>query len=182
MKIVSIFEVLKECLLSVQYDENVFRYIMGCWRDVEYLRNFFKKHDKDLTSGFYGEITINEAIRRTLDEAEELERNIKEIAQRGQTDKTNTLQTLFRPLKKTEENVPEHQKSKVYGTQRKSWLRIYAIRIGPNLFVISGGAIKLTPNMEPEHLMDELRKLEITKNYLKEKEIFDEDDYELLEF
>lgn len=54
---------------------------------------------------------------------------------------------------------------------RPSWLRIYAIRVDVNLFVISGGAIKLTPTMnETDHLILELDKLEITKQYLLDDE------------
>ena len=81
------------------------------------------------------------------------------------------------------EYPPLHQKTKVKGQHKKSWLRIYAIRIAPNLFVIAGGGIKLTHKMEDsEHLKIELTKLEITKNYLKSVGLLDENDYELLEF
>ena len=61
-----------------------------------------------------------------------------------------------------------HIQSKAYGPQRPSWLRIYAIRIAENVYVVSGGAIKLTKDMEVPHLKLELRKLKATTAYLKE--------------
>lgn len=186
MKIVSIFEVLNEALLSVQYDDcdtNEFEYTMECWTDIEYLRAFFKEHKEDLNSKFYNGITVNEAIQRTLNEAEKLEKQLIRIAKLGKYDCENTLQTLFKPLKKTDDYGPTLQKSKLYGPNNKSWLRIYAIRIAPNLFVISGGAIKLVLEMKDrDHLKKELHKLELTKVYLKELGLLDENDYELLEF
>jgi len=64
----------------------------------------------------------------------------------------------------------------------KSWLRLYAIRIDANVFVISGGAIKLTPNMnERDHLLKELSKLEITKSFLKEMDLVYDYNFDFLE-
>ena len=185
MKIINIFVLVEESLLAVQYDEkesDELSYLMNCWTDVDYLKSFFSENKRFLTSGFSGNITINEAIQFTLEEAERLETAILEKAVQGKTDSANTLQTLFKPLNNNEYAIPLHQKSKLKGNRRKSWLRIYAIRIGSNIFVISGGAIKLTQLMEEsEHLKLELQKLEITKNYLKDLGVLDEDDYELLE-
>lgn len=73
------------------------------------------------------------------------------------------------------------QKSKAYGILRKSWLRIYAIRIAKNIYIISGGAIKLTQKMNNDDLRLELNKLEITKQFLIDKGLFDEYDFEYLE-
>lgn len=98
------------------------------------------------------------------------------------TDPSNTLQRLFKPLNDEETSIPALQESKLKGSFNRSWLRIYAIRIGPNLFVITGGGIKLTHKMEQSlPLKEELLKLETTKEYLKELGIWDEDDYEFLE-
>ena len=92
------------------------------------------------------------------------------------------MQTIFKPLFNNETTIPSLQKTKLKGIKRNSWLRIYAIRIAANTFVISGGGIKLTHLMEESRdLKLEFQKLEITKNLLREKGILDEDDYELLE-
>jgi hypothetical protein len=50
-------------------------------------------------------------------------------------------------------------------------IRIYAIRLTPNLFIVTGGAIKLTATMqERPHLREELTKLEHVRTWLKENE------------
>ncbi|UKJ07926.1 hypothetical protein [Solitalea lacus] len=185
MKIVSIFAVINESLYSVAFDDKTtdeFSDLFNNWNDVEYLNDFFEKHQTDLKSGFYkdiyDDISIEQAIQITLDEAEELENTIKSIASSG----SSSLQSIFKPLDNGAYKITPLQKSKATGLNRKSWLRIYAIRIGPNMFVVSGGAIKLTETMDNrEHLQVELRKLEMLKNYLTEKGVLDQDDYELLE-
>jgi hypothetical protein len=184
MKIVSIFAIVEESLYSAQFAEDGNDELSNTfenWNDPEYLKLFFEEHIQDLQSGFYGNITIEEAIGNTLEEAEVLENQLYETAINGKQNEQFTLQSLFKPLNDNETNTPPLQKNKLKGFNKKSWLRIYAIRIGPNLFVISGGAIKLTHKMDREHLKHEIRKLEITKDYLKSKGIFDEYDFVYLE-
>ncbi|SOS54707.1 conserved hypothetical protein [Tenacibaculum finnmarkense] len=185
MKINNIFAIIKDSLISVKYinnDTDEFERIFDDWTDVEFLSDFFEEHILDLQSGFFGEINIEQAIERTIQEAEELEQTILEISERGKTNDYETLQTLFKPLNNKDYKLINHLKTKAYGSERKSWLRIYAIRIAKNTFVISGGAIKLTPTMnEREHLKKELQKLEIVKEYLIENGLFDQDDFEYLE-
>ena len=59
-----------------------------------------------------------------------------------------------------------------------SWVRVYAIRIETDIFVITGGAIKLTPLMQDrEHTKVELDKLNRCKEFLKSNGIFDQDSF-----
>ena len=59
-----------------------------------------------------------------------------------------------------------------------SWLRIYAIRLEPNVYIVTGGAIKLTRTMqEREHTAIELRKLNRCKNFLQANGVFDKDGF-----
>lgn len=164
--------------------KNEFSRIFENWSDVEYLEAFFESNKDDLHKEFYNYISIDDAIQITLDEAEKLEKSLLSVAKKGETDQYENLQTLFKPLNKIDEAkypIPDYQKSKLYGESHKSWLRIYALRIDKNLFFITGAAIKLTETMnEREHLLKELEKLEIVKNYLIKNEIIDIDS--LIEF
>ena len=184
MKIVCVSESIKKNLLSIQYDGidvSEFRRIINYWNDPKDLKKFFEDNQTDLNSGYFGTISVSKAIQRTIFEAKKLEKIIYDVALAGQSDATNNLQILFKPLYNKEKEkypIPQLQESKVYG---KTWLRIYAVRIGINCFVISGGAIKLTKDMQAEHLKDELEKLKSTKQYLKDIDFVD-DDYELLDF
>ncbi|MEI7502685.1 MAG: hypothetical protein WCJ61_05330 [Paludibacter sp.] len=185
MKIVAIFAVENNALYSVQYDDkdtDELSHFMNSWNDLGYLQTYFKENEKYLTSGFFGNLSVDDAIEITLNDAERLENLLYETAIEGKSDSTKTLQTIFKPLFNNETNIPSLQKTKLKGVKRNSWLRIYAIRIAANTFVISGGGIKLTHLMQENKLLTlELQKLEITKNYLREIGILDEDDYELLE-
>ncbi|NLA49809.1 MAG: hypothetical protein GX876_10155 [Bacteroidales bacterium] len=75
------------------------------------------------------------------------------------------------------------EKKKAYGSKRKTWLRIYALKFGEDKYLITGGTIKLTDNIsEREHTRKELRKLENCKKFIIDEGIVDEDGIiELLE-
>lgn len=57
-----------------------------------------------------------------------------------------------------------------------SWLRLYAIILDPNIYLITGGAIILTPTMqERTHTIRELQNLEKVRNYLIDNGVVDAD-------
>ena len=181
MKIVDIFAHVKNTLLAVQFESNdcdEFTLAFRNWSDTEYLEDFFENNKKDLQSGFYGAITIEDAIFSTIEEATQVEEEIRKVAKIGKFKTNDSLQDLvFYPLHKNDQNYIL-QESKAYGTGNSSWLRIYAVRISPESFVVSGSAIKLTEAMgEQDHTAIELSKLKITASYLKENGLLDEDDF-----
>jgi hypothetical protein len=181
MKIVDIFAIVKNKLLSVQFEPNdcdEFTLAFRNWNDTEYLEDFFENNKNDLQSGFYSNISVEEAIFSTIDEAIKFEATIREVAKIGKFKIQSSLQDLvFYPLHKNDQAY-KLVESKAYGEEYKSWLRIYAIRINPECYVISGSAIKLTENMnERVHTSDELDKLKITAAYLKENGLLEEDDF-----
>ena len=75
-------------------------------------------------------------------------------------------------------------KKKAYGSSYPSWLRMYALKIGDDMYLITGGTIKLTDRMdERAHTHKELRKIEACMDFLLEQGIIDEPGViELLEF
>lgn len=185
MKLVTIFAHNKNRLLSIQFDDNQydeFRKAFNQWQDVEYLEQFFEVNKTDLQRGFYGNITVEDAVFKTINESNEFEEYIRKIAQQGAyQQEANLNDILFKTLNK-QETALINQKSKAYGLEYKSWLRIYAIRISADIFVVSGSAIKLTLKMEDrDHTKIELKKLKKTIEYLKSIGFNDADDYEYLE-
>lgn len=176
MKIVRIFAVVEDSLYSVRYDEEAyeaedeheFRRLFRDWNDAEYLEQFFVEHQDDLESEFWGGISVHRAILKTRKDAKSLERKLVQIAETGKTDRHETLSTLFKPLFDEPDHLDPYEKDKAYGIDSPSWLRIYAIRLDANVFVVSGGAIKLTKDMNRPHLQQELRKLDIAQAFCKE--------------
>ena len=59
-----------------------------------------------------------------------------------------------------------------------SWLRIYAIKLSEGVYLITGGAIKLTLRMEErEHTRRELVKMEKVRAFLLHEHIIDDDSF-----
>lgn len=91
------------------------------------------------------------------------------------------LDEIFPPLEneRSQEMMLGKEKARLHQTPRHaSWLRIYAIRLEPGIYIITGGAIKLTRTMqEREHTLVELARMEKVRNHLIEKGISDMDSF-----
>lgn len=186
MKLIPIFPENKPAIYSVHYPDerqDEMCRLFDLWSDVEYLEAFFEENKADLCGGYIGCPTVDEAVNRIRDDAARLEKRLYELAKKGQHDSNNTLQTLFSPLN-NEIRLAEQQKSKakIFAFKRSSWLRLYAIRIASNLYVVTGGAIKLTHRMEErDHTQIELFKLDKVKVYLQDNGLYSETDFQILE-
>jgi hypothetical protein len=185
MELVRIFEVRKNKLYAIKFnkkDPDEFRKAFKQWNDVEYLESFFEKNISDLNREFWNYIDVESAVLRTIEESAEFEKYILiAIKEGGENNECNLNNLIFKSLNKNETQI-EYQKSKTYGTEAKSWLRIYAIRICANVFVVTGSAIKLTATMnERKHTQYELKKMDKAVKFLKQNNIIDEDDFGYLE-
>lgn len=171
MKIIGIFAVVEESLYAVKYEnenDHEWSLCFERWNDTEYLYNFFTHHEKDLNHKFWGGISIIQAIEKTRRDAKLLDKKLLQLAKTGKHSDSKFLSTHFKPLSDGHYQ-PDLEKDKAYGIINPSWLRIYAIRIDHNLFVVSGGAIKLTKTMNTrDHLKKELTKLEQTKLFIQD--------------
>lgn len=144
------------------------------WNNGDYLYDFFLENIEDLKSYFHIE-RIDQAISDTFEDAEALQELVLEIPY------TENLDGLFKPLDITDTYTRELTRGKARNWARQrhaSWLRIYAIRLEPNVYVVTGGAIKLTRTMqERKHTALELQKLNRCKEYLKANGVFDRDSF-----
>lgn len=164
-------------LWAVRYDgekDNALDSLFDRWNDVAWLRAFFKANSKDLES--YFKITnINEAIERTIDDSDRLEAIIMDISPEA------NLDLIFRPLSNSRiaECLLGKEKARLKDlVGRSSWLRIYAIKLAKGVYIVTGGAIKLTATMqEREHTAEELAKIEKVRNFLIDERIVDDDSF-----
>ena len=142
------------------------------WGDLNYLSDFFLNNLEDLKEFFHIQ-RIRNAIQDTLYDADALEKMILEFPA------TENLDNWFRPLSPEFDRAMELTREKARNWNRErhaSWLRVYAIRLEKNVFVITGGAIKLTPAMQDRpHTLVELEKMNLCREYLKANDIFDQD-------
>jgi hypothetical protein len=165
-------------LWAVRYDreaDNALFNLFDKWSDVVWLRSFFKENWSDLTA-YFKVTNINQAIEDTIEASDRLQCLILDLS--PDTD----IETLFHPLEnfRTSEMLLGKEKAKPIRKERhSSWLRIYAIRLSEGVYVITGGAIKLTLKMEErEHTQLELVKMEKVRRFLLEKDVIDDDSFE----
>ena len=170
MKLIPIFTSSnkEDGLWSILLDgesQSEFEKFFDAINDTKWLHDFFDQNEIDLCGGFFGNTTMEEAILKILDEAEEMESLLYDYSEHGFRNRNSNLQHLFKPLNNNEYAIATHQKSKA--RIKRGWLRLYAIRLDENCYLVTGGAVKLTLDMERGHLQYELKKLEKAKQFLR---------------
>ena len=168
MKIVAIFA---QRLFAFRYKDeadNEYNRLLDLWTDTEYVRNFLNANEKDIPN----HKTKRKFVEYIRQDAYSIDEQLIRITET--TDQS--LSHFFKPLHNNEYEF------KILSLQkgRQHCLRLYAIKIDEDTFVITGGAIKLPLHhlMEDrEHTRVELQKLERAKSYLRENGVFDEDSF-----
>ena len=155
-------------------DGNALQILFEQWSDPEWLVDFFLTNMADLES--YFKITdINQAIYDTIDDNQRIQCLILDLSPEADLDK------IFRPLEnsRTNEMLLGKEKARIKDRpEHVSWLRIYAVKLEPGCYIITGGAIKLTCTMqEREHTLKELNKMEQVRNYLISNNAIDADGF-----
>ena len=165
MKIVRIFD---EKLFAFHYDnedENELSRLLDLWSDVSYLYQFLKDNKQDI-----GSLPIGKLTEQILADAE----YINDFLERLSNNENEKLEYFFKPLYNSEYQF------QLLSLQKgsKNYLRIYALKIDENCFVITGGAIKFTHLMEDRaHTDNELHKLASAKQFLKAHGVHDSDSF-----
>lgn len=185
MKLIPIFvnKQTAEGLYAIQYKGqqfNEFERLFYLWIDRHYLLGYLKANLKYFNTKYFEGITIHQAINKIQDEASALAHLLDTYCETGFSKSGKNLQMLFSPLhdKVYRLLTKQESKAKLKGAEfRKPLLRIYAIRISANTFIITGGAIKLSKTMEDhEDTRAELQKLRRVKNFLDANQINSIDD------
>jgi hypothetical protein len=167
MKIDSIFD---KKLFAIRYKgekQNELRRLLNLWNDMYYLHQFIKENIADKPKN----ITIENLISQISDNANEIDDALNELSMNT----GKSLDSFFKPLDNNEyrlDIILSKQKA------RNNYLRIYAIKVFSNCYMITGGAIKFTLKMpDRPHTKKELIKIEQCKNYLKENGVIDDESF-----
>ncbi len=166
MKIVSIFV---HKLFAVHYEgetANEFDRLLDLWHDTSFLYQFLKENESDLRLG----VSVKQMAKSLIQDAESIEDTLIDIADHP----NKTLDEFFHPL-----STHEHQVRVLSLRKGKAHvLRLYAIRLDTNCYLVTGGSIKLTQYMKDRpHTQKEWEKLNQVKDYLKQNGVFDEDSF-----
>jgi hypothetical protein len=186
MKIVHIFAPENDAekgegLWAVEYEGeggNEFEKLLKQWNDHIYMYVFCGEHLNDLQEKFGYGIDAETAAAELKEEAEELVQYLIQLATQGLAEAN--LQYVFKPLDNTQTAITELQLSKgAYSSRmgRIPKLRIYAVRIDKNTYVVTGGAIKLTHRMQDRtHTYEQLLRLWTVRDWLKEQGVYYSED------
>lgn len=146
-----IFEVVEPVLYAVRWTGHSldsFREAFRNWQDPEYLEQFFEENKVLLNNPFWRGVSVEEAVLRTIQESEEFYLELLGAVESVESgEQVDILSSVFIPLTKSEplqkSALQLSLRRKVYGPM-PSWLRLYAVALDSNCYVITGGAIKLT--------------------------------------
>ena len=176
-KVICIFELsgTNRKLFSAQFEgeeldatgktQNAFSKVRADWRNPNWFRSFFTEFRQDYVD-FYGSDKLNRIVIEAIEFADDLFEKLAEHAVKGD------LESLFKPLENSENTlIYELQKLKAKGRERKSNLRLYAVRFRDE-YVITGGALKLTKFMKDRpHTRLALHRLEAVAQFLRQKDM-----------
>lgn len=183
-------EIMEGSVWSVQYSgdkDDIFALLLDRWHDPEYIQDFIYKHKNLIeTNPFWKNCSYQKVILSAINEAKNLEDYFLQLYYNSENGISPTLEEKFILLDK--EIRPDEciTRRKFYGKLRKgfppSLLRLYALRVDsdegePPIFIITGGAIKLTDDMRTPELKDEIKRLQqvrtwLERNGIKTKEKF----------
>jgi len=178
MKLVRIFDP-DDFLMTVHYEGeeyDEFNRLFHEWNDVEFLFDFFSANQHDLERDFWSDVSVDDAIMITRQESTDFLKHFKTLNGKTAQEVSDVFRELFRPLDNQHPTGSGFGKNKAYGLRKPSWLRIYALKIEDECFLITGGAIKLTETMnERSHTKNELTKLESCRRFLIDEGLVDKD-------
>ena len=172
-------------IYSIQYDgktESEFDRLFQLWNDVSYVIQFMEDNREFLNSAIWQKISIpEEAARQVLNEAIELEDLFEGLNKNTTTGRQPDFDTHFRYLEGKYKYELERPPMKSYGTVRPSLLRIYAIKMDRNTYLITGGGIKLADSIQnspdlKDHILQNIARV---RDFLKVNGIIDNDDMEM---
>ena len=179
-----IITIYPKYIYSVQYDdveENEFDRLFQQWNDMGYVTQFFDTYQEFLKSPVWQNISEPEdAARQVLHEAIDLEDLFDELNDNTVNGKEKDFDSHFHYLEGKYKYELERPPMKSYGTDRPSLLRIYAIKMDTNTYLITGGGIKLAEKIQdsPDLKDHVLNNIDQVREFLKANGIMDSDDME----
>lgn len=168
MKIVDIFA-KKLCSIaykkegSEEYDICEYDRLLDLWTDVSYLHQYATANKiKD----------VNRFVKARLKDAEQIEDFLEELTQ-----ESTPLDAYFHQLDNNETGFKllSLRKGKA---SKQDGLRLYAIKIDDDCFLITGGAIKMSlKNKDHKDTQKEMEKIAKVKSLLQDNDVIDSESF-----
>lgn len=169
-------------VLTVRFDgeESEFLKLKKFMSNEKALKRFFQNRLKHTKFKPYKNLKPSYATRKTNIEFDRLLEKISTVV--ADPDATGKeLVEIFKPLhkKRSRQNQKlEHRKAK---TGKKSWVRVYALKVSDKCIIITGGGIKLVKAIQDDpDLHKELKNLKKVRRHLISKGVFTQGEIETL--
>lgn len=172
-----IVEIYKDCLYSIHFDEedlNEYRRVFREWHDLDYLVDFFIEHAEFLNTEFWKSVGIDfkspeSSAQIVIDEADNLEIHLRKMVRNAEVGREPDLDSYFHFLGGKYKCLWSLEPVKSYGVAKPSLLRLYAIKIESNCYLIVYGGIKLSDTIQNSPVLRDnvFRKIDAVLDYLK---------------
>lgn len=175
-------EIYPPYIYSVKYegnDENEFDRLFNEWNDMELVMDFLMQNKEYLNSQIWNAVKEPEmAARQVLDEAEKLEDLFEILENNTKRDNKPDYDSFFKCLDGKYQYELEYIPMKLYGSNRPSLLRMYAIKLEDNVYIITGGGIKLSRTIQESPGINKniIHNIDMVRAWLKKNGILTTDD------
>lgn len=183
MEIISIYS---NSLFAVKFDEkdqNEYEAAFSLWQDLDYLVKFFDDNKELVNSDFWKEAlpsTESEDLAMSIvNESYDLLDYIQSVAKNTANGETPDFDEFFKELGgKKYQHLREYVPHKSYGTETPTMLRLYAIRLDSNCYIVVHGGIKLTKEIQNTPLLNKelFPKIDNVIQFFKANGIIDTED------
>lgn len=181
-----IVEIHKDWLYSITFDEEdltEYHRVFKEWHDLDYLVRFFTQHKDYLATDFWKESGLDpdnpeKSAYRVIEESDCLERYIEDIVVNCSNGEKPDFDEYFHFLGGKYKCLWSLEPVKSYGTLSPSLLRLYAIKIESNCYLIVYGGIKLADTIQNSPVLKDkvFRKIDTVLEFLKNNGITDSED------
>lgn len=179
-----IIQIIPNRIYSIKYDDQEFaeyyRLFNREWTDVDYLTKFFSEHE-EFTKNIFWKFLENDpemAATIAIEDAYELEAYLKKLSKNADEKKIPDLENYFEPLNGKYIYEIKFIPMKGYGVKPSTFLRLYALRLEENCYLIVYGGIKLNDSIQNSPVLKEnvISRIDMVKSYLKREGILDKED------
>ena len=179
--------IYKGYLYAIRYDnekENELDRLFDEWNDTDFVTNFLQENKKELLREIWKETpTPLLAAIKVVGEAQEMEERILEACENIENGRSPILDDLFQYLEGKYSNIYALTPTKAYGPVKPSMLRMYAIKIESNVYLITGGGIKLADTIQNSPGLKDcaIQQIDMVRDWLVEQEVENKEDLEYIQ-
>lgn len=183
MEIISIYP---GSLFAVKFDDkdqNEYEAAFSLWQDLDYLVDYFDKYKSIIKADFWKEFLPSfdseDLALSIAKESIDLEEFISQIAENTGKGIIPDFDHFFKELGGSNYcHLHEYVPQKAYGTNSPSMLRIYAIRLDANCYIVVYGGIKLTKAIKDTPILNKelFPRIDSVINFFRANGIIEKED------